>query len=114
MELKQFLNQLKTQPDSIKFNETMAVIDGCYTFTPTAFSNGATENDANTNNGSCKIFAFGQMHDLSAEETLACFGDFYRVDVLQNLTGRDHSNIRNFIQTGWSGIKFLGTPLTDK
>ncbi|PMH44796.1 type III effector [Vibrio sp. 10N.286.49.B3] len=114
MELKQFLSQLKSQPETIGFNDTMAIIDGYYSFMPTAFINGSVNNEANTNNGSCKIFAFGQLHNLSTDETLACFGDFYRVDVLQNAEGQDHGNIRNFIQSGWSGIKFDSAPLAER
>jgi hypothetical protein len=34
------------------------------------------------------------------------FGTYYRNDVLANPTGTDHGNIRNFMLSGWSEIKF--------
>ncbi len=114
MQLAEFLNQLSTTPDSIRFDDTMAVIEANYTFTPTAFTNGSADNAANSNNGSCKIFAFGLLNNLSQAQTLACFGDFYRQDVLENPEGDSHQNIRNFMQTGWDGIHFTGDALAAK
>ncbi|NVD08048.1 type III effector [Vibrio sp. JPW-9-11-11] len=114
MELAKFLESLSTSPDSIQFEDTMAVIDANYDFTPTAFVNGKTLNDANQNNGSCKIFAFGQLNQLDVPSTLACFGQFYREDVLGNPDGQDHANIRNFISFGWQGVKFEGDALATK
>jgi hypothetical protein len=63
-------------------------------------------NESGTNEGSCKIFAFAQLNDLSVEQTLACFGKYYREDVLENPEGNDHGNIRNFMISGWEGVKF--------
>lgn len=114
MELQQFLTLLDNEPETISFEQTMAVIDANYDFTPTAFSNGNTQNEAGQNNGSCKILAFGQCHDLTEEQTLACFGKFYREDVLGNPEGDDHQNIRNFMQSGWGGVQFNGQALTQK
>lgn len=112
MELQAFLEQVKTRPDTIEFADTMAVIDANYTFTPTAFSNGDIQNEAGQNNGSCKILAFGQLHGLSVDETLACFGKFYREDVLGDPDGDGHQNIRNFMQKGWDKVSFEGKALT--
>lgn len=114
MQITAFLEKLNTQTDTITFADTMAVIDANYDFTPTAFSNGNTENAADTNNGSCKIFAFGLLNNLDEAQTLACFGDYYRKDVLENPEGSDHQNIRNFIKSGWSGIEFSGEALSKK
>ncbi|NOH79934.1 HopJ type III effector protein [Vibrio sp. RE86] len=114
MELSAFLTNLSEQPTSIQFEDTMAVIEANFDFAPTAFKNGNTLNEANQNNGSCKIFAFGQVKGLSPEATLACFGKFYREDVLGNPDGDDHANIRNFIEFGWSGIEFEGEALKVK
>jgi hypothetical protein len=36
---------------------------------------------------------------------LACFGAYYRNDVLGNPEGSDHGNIRNFMESGWAGVK---------
>lgn len=112
MILTTFLQKLHNQPEAIDFNDTMAVIDALYRFTPTAFKNGRQQNDANRNNGSCKLFAFAKLHHLSEPQTLACFGRYYREDVLRNPDGDDHQNIRNFMQTGWAGIEFDAAALT--
>lgn len=98
--------------DTADFADVISHIDTHYDFQPTAFRNGDTYNDAGTNNGSCKIFAFGKLKGLSPQQTLNAFGDYYRKDVLQNPEGSDHANIRNFIQHGWEGIDFEGEALT--
>lgn len=109
--LADFLNTLKTQPQNIQFQHTMDVIAANYRYKPTAFSNGNTHNAAGTNEGSCKLFAFAKLNQLSVEQTLACFGDYYRIDVLEHPQGNDHANIRNFMQTQWQGIEFEGQAL---
>ncbi len=114
MELDTFLQRLNSAPHSIAFNDTIAVIDSLYEFTPTAFSNGDLLNEAGKNSGSCKIFSFARMHNLTPQQTLHCFGDYYRKDVLANPAGSDHQNIRNFMQSGWAGIHFNGSALTPK
>ncbi|WP_066627260.1 HopJ type III effector protein [Labilibacter marinus] len=114
MNLITFKEKLSNQPTEIEFTDTMAVIDENYEFTPTAFVNGDTNNKANENNGSCKLFAFAQLQNLSTEQTLHCFGKYYTKDVLKNPEGNDHQNIRNFIQYGWEGIKFEGNALKSK
>jgi hypothetical protein len=111
MELNEFISLIKTQADAVSFDQAMAVIDANYDFTPTAFVNGDCENEAGQNNGSCKILAFGQLNGLSAEQTLACFGSYYREDVLGNPQGDDHQNIRNFMKKGWDGVKFSAPAL---
>lgn len=108
------LEQLKKSPETIDFKDIIAFIDENYAFTPTKFTNGNTVNEANENNGSCKVFSFAKLNQLSKEETLALFGDFYRTDVLQNPEGTDHQNIRNFIEFGWAGILFEGEALKKK
>ncbi len=112
MSLNEFLTQLSQHPDQVEFSDTMAVIEENYTFTPRSFVNGDTVNEANQNNGSCKIFAFGLLNKLSVEHTLACFGAYYRNDVLKNPDGEDHQNIRHFIVSGWDGITFSNSALT--
>ncbi len=114
MTLDAFLDTLRNTPDTIEFTDTMAVIESNYEFTPTRFTNGATINEADQNQGSCKLLAFAQLNGLSPAETLACFGQYYRQDVLQHPDGDDHQNIRNFMQLGWEGVAFSGQPLTAK
>ena len=105
------LEQLKNEPENIQFNDVIAHIDANYNFTPTKFTNGDTVNEANQNNGSCKIFNFAKLNNLSKEDTLNLFGDFYRKDVLEHPEANDHQNIRNFIKSGWDGISFEGNAL---
>lgn len=56
--------------------------------------------------GSCKIFAFANLHNFDKEQALACFGTFRREDVLNNPNAHNHQNIRNFMKLNWLGIKF--------
>lgn len=114
MNLDSFLHKLENTPEKVEFEETMAVIDDLYTFRPTAFTNGDICNEAGENSGSCKLFAFAHLHGFSEQQTLACFGRYYRDDVLNSPAGSDHQNIRNFMRTGWSGIRFVAEPFTAK
>ncbi|GJN62081.1 HopJ type III effector protein [Elizabethkingia anophelis] len=106
--------QLDKSPETIAFNDVIAYIDSNYDFTPTEFKNGNTVNEAGQNNGSCKVFSFAKVNNLSKEDTLNLFGAFYREDVLKNPEGTDHQNIRNFIEFGWDGIAFEGEALKKK
>lgn len=114
MELNQLLDLARQQSELIKFTDVMSVIETHYDYTPTRFTNGDTVNEAGTNEGSCKIFAFAQLNALSEMETLCLFGHYYHDDVLQHPDGDDHANIRNFILDGWLGIKFDGVALAKK
>jgi len=105
------LAQIKRQEKSIEFAQVMAVIEENYHYQPTLFTNGELINEAGNNEGSCKIFYFAQLNALNQQQTLACFGHYYREDVLANPMGNDHSNIRNFIKTGWQGIEFKSVAL---
>ncbi len=114
MNLSEFLTAIEASPAQIAFSDTIKVIEDNYTFTETAFKNGDIENAAGENNGSCKIFAFAKLQNLGVEQTLQCFGDYYRVDVLQSPNSDDHQNIRNFIKHGWNGVNFSSEALTSK
>lgn len=103
--------KLKTTPESITFEDVMQVIAENFTYSPATFTNGDVVNEAGTNEGSCKIFAFAHLNNLSEQQTLACFGQYYRDDVLQNPQGNDHANIRSFIKNGWSKVEFNSTAL---
>ena len=108
------LEQLEKSSETIIFKDVIAYIDENYDFAPTKFTNGNTINEANQNNGSCKVFSFAQLKNLSKELTLVLFGEFYREDVLKNPDGTDHQNIRNFMKFGWEGISFDGEALKKK
>lgn len=117
LDLTSFIEKIKTDAP-ISFDETMAVISDNYNYQPAEFCNGLNEdkliNKAGTNEGSCKIFAFALIHELDQQQTLSLFGDYYRVDVLNNPDGAGHQNIRNFMRYGWDGICFSGEALIAK
>ncbi|CAA7193794.1 HopJ type III effector protein [Chryseobacterium potabilaquae] len=108
------LELLEKSPETIDFKYVIAYIDENYDFMPTQFKNGNIVNEENQNNGSCKVFSFAKLNNLSKENALALFGEFYREDVLKNPEGTDHQNIRNFMQFGWDGIVFEGEALIKK
>lgn len=115
VEITDLLSKLANGED-ILFAETMSVIDRHYEYTPAAFHNGTganrITNEAGSNEGSCRIFAFARLHNLSEADTLQLFGEYYRKDVLLNPDRRDHMNIRTFMLSGWAGIEFESEPLT--
>ncbi|TEW51323.1 HopJ type III effector protein [Psychromonas algicola] len=114
MTLEQFLQKLDTKPESIEFTETMSVIENLYDFIEVAFTNGQQSNAAGENSGSCKLFSFAKLNGLSEAKTLACFGTYYRDDVLGHPDANDHQNIRQFMINGWSGIQFSAEALIAK
>lgn len=115
MTIEQLVEQIKSAPERVEFADVIAVINAHYRYSPTRFRNGVgadvVVNEAGTNEGSCRIFAFARRNGLSEAETLACFGRYYRDDVLGNPGGSDHANIRTFIKHGWAGVAFDGSAL---
>ncbi|CAM1365812.1 HopJ type III effector protein [Tenacibaculum sediminilitoris] len=114
MTLDTFKQTIQNAPEKVKFSDTISVTGNLYNFTPTAFKNGDLYNEAEKNQGSCKVFSFAIQQGFSKEETLACFGQYYFEDVLKNPEGTDHQNIRNFINTGFEGLLFEGEALTKR
>ncbi|CAH0991619.1 hypothetical protein SIN8267_01728 [Sinobacterium norvegicum] len=112
--LEQLIQQLNNSADTVEFTDVIAVIAEYYDYTPAAFTNGGTRNEAGTNEGSAKIFAFGLLNELTPAQTLSCFGTYYRHDVLNHPDNNDHQNIRNFINSGWNGISFDQPALSKK
>jgi len=110
-----FIKQIKTMPEKTGFKEVIEIIDKYYNYTPTRFVNGTDNgniiNNAGENEGSCKIFSFARLHKLDRVQTLNCFGQYYREDVLMNPEGSDHANIRTFYKYGWQQIRFDNTAL---
>lgn len=112
--LEELVAQCESAPEAIEFADVIALVDNQFDFMPTRFTNGVVTNEANTNNGSCKLLALGHYLKLSEEQTLALFGSYYRDDVLQHPEGEDHANIRNFMVTGHQGVSFEQFPLALK
>ncbi|WP_109830247.1 HopJ type III effector protein [Reichenbachiella versicolor] len=106
MNLSDFISKLEKSPEQVTFDDTMSTVDTNYSFSPTFFENGNIKNEAGENSGSCKLFAFAKLNRLTKEQTLHCFGEYYRHDVLKDAQGDNHQNIRNFIKYGWKGVKF--------
>ncbi len=116
MTLTEFIRHIKSSK-KISFDETMTVINENYQYQPTEFKNGLLDdvliNAAGTNEGSCKIFAFAHLQQFDVDQTLSLFGDYYWKDVLTDLDGTGHQNIRNFMKYGWKGISFSSNPLSE-
>jgi hypothetical protein len=104
MTILELINKVK-QTEIILFAEVIETIDAHFVFTPTYFKNGDVVNEANTNNGSCKVFSFANKYCLSAQETVLLFGEHYQ-KVLKTPNDNDHQNIRNFMKFGWDKLEF--------
>jgi len=109
--LADLISQLGENADTVSFEQVMKVISENYSYTPSTFNNGDLLNEAGTNEGSCKIFYFAKLNALTEQQTLACFGRYYREDVVKNPQGNDHGNIRNFIKNGWNKVEFNSVAL---
>lgn len=107
----QLLTDIKANLAS--FNDVIEHIAVDYHHQPTAFKNGDVYNEATQNQGSAKVFAFAQLHNLSPADTLCLFAEHYQA-VLANAEGADHQNIRQFMRHGWERIAFEGEPLVKK
>lgn len=97
--------------NTITFAEAIKFIETYYKHQPAAFKNGDAYNEATQNQGSAKIFAFAQLNNLSAADTLYLFAEHYQ-SVLATPDATDHQNIRQFIANGWDGVVFEGEALT--
>lgn len=117
MTIDELFNQLDTQANQIDFASVIATIEANYNYTPQTFTNGVGDNvitnTAGTNEGSCKLFAFAQLQNLSEFKTLQLFGEHYR-KVLATPEETDHANIRTFMRHGWEGIQFDAPALQAK
>lgn len=112
MTVLELIDKVK-QAEVLSFSDVVETIDASYSFTPTKFTNGSVTNDANTNNGSCKVFSFAKLNKLKVTETLLLFGEHYQ-KVVETPNEEDHQNIRNFIKFGWEGIHFEDDALEEK
>lgn len=99
--------------DEFAFAETLAFIAEHYDYQPSAFRNGAVENPAGQNEGSCKTLGLALLEGFSLEDALRCFGEHYR-SVLATPDGNDHGNIRALMTTGLAGVRFDQPPLKRK
>ncbi len=109
-ELDKMISQIKSMPVKTNFDDVISIIDAHYQYTPMRFTNGIDSkiiiNTAGKNEGSCKIFSFAKLNDFDRNQTLNCFGKYYREDVLMHPEGSDHANIRTFIKHGPDNVNF--------
>lgn len=89
----------------IQFKDVLAHIDEFYFYSPSAFTNGTQSNATDENQGSARVLYFAQMNNLSQEDTLVLFAEHFDA-VIDNPTGTDHQNIRQFQLNGWDGVRF--------
>ena len=97
----------------IVFQDVLSYIEEYYTYTPSAFSNGDLRNSAEENQGSARVFYLAHLHSLNEEQTLKLFAEHWD-NVLDTPEASNHQNIRQFMKTGWSGIKFNDCVLRPK
>lgn len=98
------------QSGAFCFDDVISFIDDHYRYTPTAFTNGTLSNAAGTSEGSCKVFGFAKLHNLSQKDTLSLFCEHYKA-VLTHPNGIDHPNIREFLHWGWQAFAMPTSPL---
>jgi len=110
--IQTFLDELENVATTIKFSDVIAFIGSNYQFKEIEFTNGDIVNKAGENSGSCKVFSFAQLHSLTQAQTLALFAEHYRGAVALNPDGNDHQNIRQFMHTGFAGLRFSENALT--
>merc|ERR1719217_140745 len=104
-EVQPIVTAVKESAASVAFADGIGAIDAGYDATEVEFEVNGLKSAPGKNLGSAKIFSLGILAGLSKDETLACFGQYYR-DVLANPDGDDHPNIRGFMQAGWDGVSF--------
>ncbi len=97
----------------IVFQDVLSYIEECYSYTPSAFSNGDLQNSAEENQGSARVFYLAYSHRLSEKQTLTLFAEHWD-NVLETPEASNHQNIRQFMKTGWPGIKFNNCVLRPK
>ncbi|MDI9246165.1 HopJ type III effector protein [Marinobacter sp. CHS3-4] len=92
------------------FKDTLELISAAFDYEPAGFHNGPLFNAAGENEGSCRVFSLAQYCNLNESDTLRLFAEHYQ-NVLDDPAGDSHGNIRQFMTTGWSGIRFEQPPL---
>lgn len=93
-----------------RFTDTLELIGQTFDYQPAGFHNGPLFNAAGENEGSCRVFSLAQYCNLNEADTLRLFAEHYQ-QVLDEPAGDSHGNIRQFMATGWSGIRFDESPL---
>jgi len=70
----QLIEQLENTPENVEFDQVSSIIAENYNYQPISFTNGVDDNmainEAGTNEGSCKLFSFDLLKQLSDTEML--------------------------------------------
>jgi len=112
--LELFLANMEMDANGFTFEEFIEEIDAVYEQGGVVWSNGASNWTEEENVGSCKLLSFAAIAELSKDDTLKLWAQYYR-DVLATPDSTDHINIRTFMAQGWDGVKFdNGIGLTKK
>jgi hypothetical protein len=98
---------------SKKFINVIEFIEEHYNCKPSGFKNGSIYNKATENQGSAKVLSFAKINNFSKSDTLLLFAEHYNA-VINNPSGTDHQNIRQFMANGWEGVEFDNEVLTAK
>lgn len=109
MKRQDFLASLGTEQH--RFADTLEFIDAHYAYQPSGFDNGPVRNNADQNQGSCKVLAMALDQDLTDLQALQCFAEHYQA-VLADPAGSDHANIRALRDHGLNAVTFDTPPLT--
>ena len=92
MTVAELVQKIKTQAENIQFSEIIETVDANYNFTPTAFKNGETMNEANQNNGSCKVFSFAKnQRNLLKPSQLKLISSYYKLFIIKPFASFNNS-----------------------
>jgi HopJ type III effector protein len=109
-----FNSNVEMNADNLTFEEVMEMIDTHYESQLLEFKNGDIVNQQGENEGSAKLLSYAALSGMDKDTTLRLWGQYYR-EVLNDLNGSSHQNIRNFMKYGWDGVPFEnGIALTRK
>jgi len=109
-----FNANLEMSGDSLTFEEFTELVDENYETQLLEFKNGDIVNMQGENQGSANVLSYAALANFDKDTTLKLWGQYYR-EVLADPEGDSHSNIRNFMKTGWEGVPFEnGISLTKK
>lgn len=104
-ECRKFSESIKNDENfynSITYQQTIDFIDKHYCYFAVPFKCGDITYEPNVKTGAAKIFSFGLMTQMTKDQTLRLFGEYYR-DLKPT---DDRPNVKNFIDYGWNGISF--------
>jgi hypothetical protein len=73
IKLEALLKKLDDESASVSLDDLLSTVREYYEFSPCGYSLGGVRYEADKTH-SCRLHAFGVLHKLTKEQTLACFG----------------------------------------